>query len=102
MSYEALRLRGQGIVRENAAQEQPADKQRAQTVHKVDPKKSVLSDAARDPELNDAEKVDFYQMKSDQPGAPNIRDATSPRRARRPQGSLGLVHGRVHHAAPRC
>jgi hypothetical protein len=46
----------QGIVRDQKGEEQPADKDRAQTVHEADPKKSVSREATRDPKLNDAEK----------------------------------------------
>jgi len=49
--------RSQGIVRDEKGQEQPADKQRAQTTHKSDPGKSVSREATRDPKLNDAEKT---------------------------------------------
>jgi hypothetical protein len=38
----------QGIVKDAKGQEQPADKKRAQTVHKTDPEKPVSTDAARD------------------------------------------------------
>ena len=47
----------QGIVRNQRGEEQPADKDRAQTAHKTDPKKSVSREATRDPALNDAEKT---------------------------------------------
>lgn len=46
----------QGIVRDQKAEEQPADKERAQAVHKADPNKSVSREATRDPKLNDAER----------------------------------------------
>jgi hypothetical protein len=46
-----------GIVMDEKSQEQPADKARAQTVHKTDPKKSAPREATRDPGLNDAEKT---------------------------------------------
>ena len=48
---------GHGIVKDEKGQEQPADKQRAQTAHKADPGKSVSREATRDPKLNDAEKT---------------------------------------------
>ena len=48
---------GQGIVRNQRGEEQPADKERAQTAHRADPKKSVSREATRDPKLNDAEKT---------------------------------------------
>jgi hypothetical protein len=44
----------QGIVRDKKGEEQPADKKRAQTVHKTDPKHSVSKEATRDPKLTDA------------------------------------------------
>jgi hypothetical protein len=48
---------GQGIVKDKKGQEQPADKKRAQTVHKADPKNSVSREATRDPKLTDANKT---------------------------------------------
>ncbi len=48
--------RSQGIVRDERGEEQPADKDRAQTAHGTDPKKST-SRATRDPTLKDAEKT---------------------------------------------
>ena len=47
----------QGIVRSQRGEEQPADKDRAQTAQKTDPKKAVSREATRDPKLNDAEKT---------------------------------------------
>jgi len=59
----------QGIVKDQKGQEQPADKKRAQTVHKTnpkhsvsreatrDPKHSVSREATRDPKLSDASKT---------------------------------------------
>jgi hypothetical protein len=47
----------QGIARNQRGEEQPADKERAQTAHRADPKKSVSREATRDPKLNDAEKT---------------------------------------------
>ena len=38
----------QGIVKNKKAEEQPKDKQRAQTVHATDPDKSVSREATRD------------------------------------------------------
>ncbi len=49
--------RSQGIVRHEKGQEQLADKDRARTAQKSDPKKSVSREATRDPKLNDAEKT---------------------------------------------
>ena len=52
----------QGIVRDGRGEEQPRDKQRAQTVHKTDPHKtdpkgSPSREATRDPKLNDDRKT---------------------------------------------
>ena len=47
----------QGIARNQRGEEQPADKDRAQSAQKSDPKKSVSREATRDPKLNDAEKT---------------------------------------------
>jgi hypothetical protein len=44
-----------GIVRDEKAEEQPADKKRAQTVHRADPDRSVSREETRDPKLTDAE-----------------------------------------------
>ena len=52
-----MRHSDQGVVKDKTGQEQPADKSRAQTVHKADPRKSVSREATRDPKLNDAEKT---------------------------------------------
>ncbi len=41
-----------GITR-HKAEEQPADKDRAQTAHQTDSEKSVSREATRDPSLND-------------------------------------------------
>jgi hypothetical protein len=47
----------QGIVK-NKAEEQPKDKQRAQTVHRSDPDKSVSREETRDSKTGDATKAD--------------------------------------------
>ena len=47
---------GHGIVRDKQAQDQPADKERAQTAHRSDPKRSTSHEGTRDPELSNAEK----------------------------------------------
>ena len=39
----------QGIVKDDKAQEQPTDKERAQKVHRSDPDKSVSHEGTRDP-----------------------------------------------------
>jgi hypothetical protein len=59
----------QGIVRDEKGEEQPADKQRAQTVHKTDPKNSVSREATRDPKLADANKTPGSGMTPDDSGA---------------------------------
>jgi hypothetical protein len=58
---------GRGVVREKA-EEQPADKRRAQTVHKADPKRSVSREATRDPKLNNSEKTPGSGMVPDESG----------------------------------
>ena len=63
-----------GIVRDKRAEEQPRDKQRAQTVHKTDPQKtdpkgSPSREATRDPKLNDNSKTPGSGMTSDDSGA---------------------------------
>ncbi len=58
----------QGIVRDQRGEEQPADKDRAQTAPKSDPKKSVSREATRDPKLNDAEKTPGSGMMPDDKG----------------------------------
>jgi len=45
---------GQGIVKDDKAQEQPADKRRAQTVRETDPKDSVSREETRDPALDNS------------------------------------------------
>lgn len=60
--------RSQGIVRDQKGEEQPADKARAQTVHKTEPKKSVSREATRDPRLSDAEKTPGSGMTPDDKG----------------------------------
>ena len=58
----------QGLVRDEKGQEQPADKDRAQTVHEADAKKSVSREGTRDPKLNDAEKTPGSGMAPDDGG----------------------------------
>lgn len=48
---------GHGIVKDKQAQEQPADKRRAQTAHQSDPRRSRSYEGTRDPKLSDAEKT---------------------------------------------
>jgi hypothetical protein len=57
----------QGIVREKG-EEQPADKQRAQTAHKTHPKRSVSKEATRDPKLTDDSKTPGSGMGADDSG----------------------------------
>ena len=47
----------QGIVRDGRAEEQPADKERAQAVHRTNPQKSVSREATRERKLGEAEKA---------------------------------------------
>lgn len=58
----------QGIIKEKKGQEQPVDRERAQTAHEADPKKSVAPEATRDPKLNDAEKTPGSGMTADDGG----------------------------------
>ena len=58
----------QGIVKDKKAEDQPKDKERAQTVHRADPDKSVSREATRDPKLNDAEKTPGSGMTPDDGG----------------------------------
>ncbi|MHC2274860.1 hypothetical protein ACVME8_001471 [Bradyrhizobium diazoefficiens] len=46
-----------GIVRDQRAEDQPRDKQRAQTAHKTGSKGSPSREATRDPKLNDNNKT---------------------------------------------
>lgn len=57
-----------GIVKDKQAQDQPADKRRAQTAHKSDPRNSASHEATRDPKLNDAEKTPGSGMVPDDHG----------------------------------
>ncbi|WP_314952296.1 hypothetical protein [Bradyrhizobium cosmicum] len=59
----------QGIVKDKRAETQPRDKQRAQTVHKTDPKGSASREATRDPKLNDDGKTPGSGMTPDDSGA---------------------------------
>jgi hypothetical protein len=62
----------QGIVRNQRGEEQPADKERAQTAHKTDPKRRASPEATRDPRLNDPEKTPGSGMvPDDKGGAPS-------------------------------
>ncbi|WGD50439.1 hypothetical protein QA641_33340 [Bradyrhizobium sp. CB1650] len=57
-----------GIVKDKRAEDQPRDKQRAQTVHKSDPKGSPSREATRDPKLNDNNKTPGSGMSPDDSG----------------------------------
>lgn len=64
----------QGIVKDTRGEEQPSDKQRAQTVHKTDPHKtdpkgSPSREATRDPKLNDNGKTPGSGMTPDDSGS---------------------------------
>ncbi|MBV9566083.1 MAG: hypothetical protein JOY90_37380 [Bradyrhizobium sp.] len=65
-----MRHSDQGIARDQKGEEQPTDKDRAQRVHKADPKTSVSREATRDPKLNDAERTPGSGMASDDDGTP--------------------------------
>lgn len=61
-----------GIVKDKRAEDQPRDKQRAQTVHKTDQKGqkgSPSREATRDPKLNDDSKTPGSGMTPDDSGA---------------------------------
>jgi len=60
-----------GIVKDKRAEDQPRDKQRAQTAHKTDQKGSPTREATRDPKLNDNSKTPGSGvMPDDSGGAP--------------------------------
>jgi len=63
-----MKKSGQGIVRTGRGEEQPADKDRAQTAHRTDPDKSVSREATRDPELSDHQKTPGSGAMPDQNG----------------------------------
>jgi hypothetical protein len=58
-----------GIVKDKRAEDQPRDKQRAQTAHKTDQKVSPSREATRDPKLNDDSKTPGSGMTPDDSGA---------------------------------
>lgn len=60
-------ITSQGIVRDKRGEEQPADKRRAQTAHKTDPKHSVSKEATRDPKLTDHNKTPGADDSGDPP-----------------------------------
>lgn len=57
-----------GIVKDKRAEDQPRDKQRAQTVHKTGQKSSPSREATRDPRLNDDSKTPGSGMTPDDSG----------------------------------
>lgn len=57
-----------GIVKDKRAEDQPRDKQRAQTVHKTNQKGSPSREATRDPKLNDDSKTPGSGMTPDDSG----------------------------------
>ncbi|HEV2159255.1 hypothetical protein [Bradyrhizobium sp.] len=60
-----------GIVKDKRAEDQPRDKQRAQTAHKTDQKGSPTREATRDPKLSDNAKTPGSGvMPDDSGGAP--------------------------------
>lgn len=59
-----------GIVRDNKAEEQPRDKERALAVHTARSKGSPSKEATRDPELNDSSKTPGSGMTPDDSGTP--------------------------------
>jgi hypothetical protein len=63
----------QGIVRDQRGEDQPTDKERAQTAPRSDARKSASREATRDPKLSDSEKTPGSGMTSDddQSGAPS-------------------------------
>lgn len=48
---------GQGIVKNDKGEEQPADAKRARTVHKTNSGNAVSKEATRDPKLSDDSKT---------------------------------------------
>ena len=64
----AMAHSSQGIVRDKKGEEQPADKQRAQTAQQTDSGHSVSKEATRDPKLTDASKTPGSGMVPDNDG----------------------------------
>jgi hypothetical protein len=60
----------QGVIQDQKGEDQPIDKERAQTVHRSDPRKSASHEATRDPKLNDAEKTPGAGTMPDDRGDP--------------------------------
>jgi hypothetical protein len=63
-----MRHSDHGVVKDEMAQDQPADKARARTVHKTDPDTSITHEATRDPKLNDPDKTPGSGMTPDDRG----------------------------------
>ena len=57
-----------GIVKDKKAEDQPRDKQRAQTAHKTKGDGSPSREATRDPKLNDNSKTPGSGMTPDDSG----------------------------------
>jgi hypothetical protein len=57
-----------GIIRDKRAEDQPRDKQRAQTAHTAGSKGSPSKEATRDPELTDTGKTPGSGMTPDDSG----------------------------------
>ena len=57
-----------GIVKDKKAEDQPRDKQRAQTAHKTKGDGSPSREATRDPKLNDHSKTPGSGMTPDDSG----------------------------------
>jgi hypothetical protein len=53
-----------GIVKNEKAEDQPDNKERARTAHRSDPDKSVSREATRDPKQTDAEKTPGFARNS--------------------------------------
>ena len=52
----AMKHSDHGIVKNEKAEEQPADRRRAQTAHRTDPDRSVSREETRDPKLTRTER----------------------------------------------
>jgi hypothetical protein len=65
---EAMGHSNQGIVKTQHAEEQPADKERAQKVHKTRSSDAVSREATRDPKLNNDGKTPGSGMVPDDSG----------------------------------
>jgi hypothetical protein len=52
-----------GIIKDNKAEDQPKDKQRAQAVHSTGSDKSVSREATRDPGADDAGRTSGHEKR---------------------------------------